>query len=785
MKHLMRVLATAVCVLVFGSIAAAERPTDEQVTSAIDRGVQALLAAQNDKGWWSDNGTYKWRDEGGMAGGYEVCAMLALAYAGVSMNDPKMAKGFDELLKFDMHYTYTCSLRIMTISKLLPKLPRELRSRALEVLKKDAEFLVVTQRPTPEDGPWSYPNFERNTNPPVVNAKDAWWDFSNTQMAILGLSEAIKAGLEIPEQTMLRAQNCYLKNQLEDGGWNYGTLFGKGANLVRDTSYGSMTAAAVASLFITRDYLYGGLGCPCKNNRSSGRTPQVDKAIDNGLAWLGKYFEASDHPAAAGGKAPQLAQWIDYWLYACERAGLASGMKYFGGHDWYAEGAEYFIRKQNRNGEWGRTPNTCYAICFLVKGRAPILFNKLQFDGEWNNHSRDVANLAAYIAHLKEQPIQWQVINLTAPVEDWHDAPILYITAESELNLTAENKAKLRQFTDSGGTILFEASCGSPTARKAWEQICSEVWPEWELKLLEKEHPVFSADQEMKPRLPVLHGADDGMRTFLFVSWQDLSCAWNSQAMAKKVPQFQLGGNLYVYATDHRPLRARLAERHVMKRKSYMDTTIQAGPQSQLTIASLTHGGEWYAGRNYRPLQMLASSLPEGGPLRLTVADAAAPSGLGAAGARIARLAGRKGLSLSEAETAALKKFLDDGGLLLAEATMGEAAFDQPFRSLAASLGLQLKELTAESPLLSGQMGTATGYAIGQVGYKYALRAERIGKPLPLLYGLYRGDKMVGLYSPFDLSYSQTGFDAWACRGYEDEDALAILTNFLLWASTQ
>jgi hypothetical protein len=222
-----------------------------------------------------------------------------------------------------------------------------------------------------------------------------------------------------------------------------------------------------------------------------------------------------------------------------------------------------------------------------------------------------------------------------------------------------------------------------------------------------------------------------------------------------------------------------------MKRRNYTDTAIQTGARSQLTLATVVHGGEWYAGRNYRPLQQLAAQLESRGELRLTVAESAAPSALAAAGVQIARLAGRKGLTLSAAETAALRKFIDDGGLLLAEATMGEAGFDEALRPLAASLGLELKELAADAPLLTGQMETATGYAVGQVGYKFHLRVERIGKPRPLLYGLYRGEAMVGLYSPFDLSHSQTGFDAWGNRGYEDEDALAILTNFLLWASTR
>ncbi|GAG47009.1 unnamed protein product, partial [marine sediment metagenome] len=238
-----------------------------------------------------------------------------------------------------------------------------------------------------------------------------------------------------------RVQDLYLLWQNEDGGWPYGR--GRLNPDRRQNSYGSMTAAAVASLFITRDYLYPGIGCPCKGGKSTGRVPQLDKAIDGGVDWLAENFAGDRHP-----KYSTPARRVLYWLYACERVGLAAGLKYFGGHDWYAEGAEYLLSEQGRrSGRWGQVYQTCWAVCFLVKGRAPILFNKLKFKGLWNNHSRDVANLARYIGNLKEQPIQWQIITLEAPVEEWHDAPILYISAESRLRLTDEHKAKLRRFT--------------------------------------------------------------------------------------------------------------------------------------------------------------------------------------------------------------------------------------------------------------------------------------------------------------------------------------------------
>ena len=55
------------------------------------------------------------------------------------------------------------------------------------------------------------------------------------------------------------------------------------------------------------------------------------RAIARGLQWMDRHFSASENPV-------RLRDYY-YYMYGVERVGLASGMKHFGGHDWYAEGA--------------------------------------------------------------------------------------------------------------------------------------------------------------------------------------------------------------------------------------------------------------------------------------------------------------------------------------------------------------------------------------------------------------------------------------------------------------
>jgi len=790
------------CLIVLATACAstAAEVTDDDIQAAIDRGVEWLWTQQRPNGWFSDKGYFSFQqnptDRQKCEGAHITMAMLGLTFTQVSINDPRMLKSFDAMLKYELSDTYCIAPRMMVISRLLRKLDRERRQRALKVLKADVKWMQEAQNGV---GAWGY-NYESRLH-------DTYgWDLSNTQFAVLALSEAEMAGIEIDPKVMLKVQKLYLESQRDDGGWNYGMRPGlqqRNHPDGKEGSYGSMTAAAVATLFITRDFLYRGIGCPCKNQQSGKRPKQLDRAIDRGLDWLGERFDVKRNPLGSP------FNYKLYWLYSCERVGLAAGLKYFGTHDWYREGAAEIIGMQRPNGSWSETIwDTSYALCFLAKGRAPILFNKLKFKGEWNNHPRDLRNLTRYVGLQKEQLINWQVINTEAPVAEWHDAPILYISAETTPQFTDQELKKLRRFTDTGGTILFEASCGNRVIANWWRNTVKKLWPEWELKRIDRDHPLWTADAQMR-KLPMLYGMSDGMRTFIFFSTRDISCPWNTMAIARNRPLFDLGTNLYIYSTDHRPLRARLATRKPVAGSAYAAARLSAGPKSELAIARVSHGGDWYVGRHYRCTALLAAALGGGGrsgaadeleatvtqpgagdraaigSLKVKVVDPVEAGKLTADTVQVAYLVGRQGVTLAAPQIEEVKAYLVGGGFLLAEAVMGDKRFDAAFRQLAPKLGLQIKWLDTDSPLVTGQMDGATGYRLEKMKYRHALKAERIGKLQPLLAGLYLSDRLVGVYSPFDLLYSHAGYDAWMCRGYAAEDAQAILTNILLLASTR
>ena len=753
--------------------------TDEVVRNALERGRQFLIAQAEPDGSFT---------AGGMKGGLSALVFMTLAYMGEHPNRDYMDKGLEYLMAldadagFDKKQGYAVPIRVMGFSYLYRHL---LGDRKRHVALKAKEDIMRMQMGQATGGGWRY----------KLKGGGAY-DFSVTQWPILAMRDAQRAGIEFPDPTanLQRALSLYLQFQQDNGGWYY-----QGKN---EKPSGSMTAAGLASLFIIADFLEPGSGCPCKRGASPRTTTKTERAMDAALGWLGKHFDTKTNPQAEkAGKGNVL-----YWLYCVERVGIAAGYKHFGTHNWYKEGAAEVIKKQGKDGSWGRLDKTCFALLFLCKGRAPVLFNKLKFDGPdgqpgvWNAHRRDIANLTHFIEQRKEQVFHWQIVDLKAPLEELHDAPILYITAESIPAFTPEQTKKLRDFTDTGGTILFEASCGNALVRKWFLKFARDVWPEakarprgpeWKMVKLARDHGVWEAFQKLKAR-PEILGIHDGVRTSVFYSPDDISCAWQTKALTQKLYLFDWGINLYTYATDGAPLRAKLAGREPPKSDRFTGP-VKAGPKKTLRIARAKYGGNWEAGANYRGFASLARHVKAAAGITLQVTEPTeAPFTEGGVAIKdlapgvIAYLGGSRAFTLTPPEKAALKKYLAEGGFLWIEAVTGALPFDGSVRKLATEMGWTLKMLSGSHPLLHGRMDGGEGYNLtAGIGFRKALvKAGKAGRQTPRFSGIYDGEKMIGLYSPFDVVFSTTGYQAHRCRGYKTADARAVATNLAIYLST-
>jgi hypothetical protein len=754
-------LAAGLLVVILAPVAFAI--TDQEVVQAIDKAKAFLLGQQGADGALPEGrqpmatGDY----------GHSETVFFALAYMDESPNRDYMEKLLNCVMTRTLDYTYAVSMRLMGYAHIRRNFSKtsKMHENVDKAMKLDAMWLVQAQG---AHGGWNYV---------TLSGSDGRFDFSNTQLAILALREAAMAGVEIPDGVWKRAQGLYFKLQQNDGSWNYGDPGNTGMG-ASTPGYGSMSAAGLASIFITMDNLDLASGCPCRAGASNKTKGDFERRLDMALAWHEKEFKPDQNPKFPSGGG----NFKYYWLYGVERVGIAAGYKYFGNHNWYKEGAEQLLKEQDGNGAWGSIPDTCFAMLFLYKGRAPVLYNKLQFKGEWNMHRRDLANLTNYIEQTKEQMFHWQIVGLQAPVEELHDAPILYITAESVPEFSEADKKKLRQFTDTGGTVLFEASCGNPAVRKwATEKFFKEIWPEWPLKPLGPDHGSFADPNPLKQR-PEILGLDDGVRTFCFYAMDDFSCPWQTKAYTGRDYLFKWGINLFTYATDHSAIRYKLAAREETKTDRF-STPIKGGDKSTIRLARVKYGTgpAWMTNRNYKPFEKLAQYLTSKATVTLKAEEeGVTPANLGDREA--AYLVGSGVLSLTPEEQEGLKAYVSKGGLLWVESADGASAFDTSFRKVAGEMGWELKPVPNTSPLLSGKLAKGVGYNLTSgVKFHRALRVARLGRTYAEFIGIYQGGKLIGIYSPFDVVFSITGYDAYGCRGYDHEDAMAVASNIVLY----
>jgi len=735
--------------------------TDREVVKAIEKGQNWLKGRQGGNGSWPEK---KWYHATGDYGHTEI-ALFTLVYTGVHPNRPVVEKGLRALLARNLDYTYAISMRCMAYAYIQRKLSDKRRDAVRKAMQLDALWLCQAQG---SHGGWDYKS---------LGGSGGRYDLSNTQMAVLALREAVLAGCEIPDIVWQRTQGLYFRLQQRDGSWNYGEHNpGRGKD---KPGYGSMTAAGLASIFITMDNLNLASGCPCRGGRSKRAGSDFDRRVDAALAWLEKHFNPRKNPKDPGN------QYHYYWLYSVERVGIAAGYKYFGKHNWYVEGAEHLVKSQKGGGEWGQLYETCFAVLFLYKGRGPILYNKLEFDGIWNAHRRDIANVTAYIEKIKEQMFHWQIVSLRAPVVELHDAPVLFISAESIPEFSDEHKKKLRAFTDTGGTILFEASCGNQKVREWARDFFKEMWPEWPLKPLGPEHGSFQDPHALHQR-PEIFGKHDGMRTFLFYAMDDISCPWQTKAFAGRDYLFKWAINLFTYATDHSPLRAKLAQRLPEEKKRYTEA-VRAGKKKSVSLVRVKYDAPgWLTNRNYGCWGRIKDHVKQVAKVDLTVNEQGTlPADLGQADAIY--LTGPADIPLAADQQQALKAYLDKGGFLWAEASGGNTAFIGAFRKLCLDMGLKFKRIPQTEAILNGRFkGDAKGYSlISGVEFKRSLRVSRLGQKHADLMGVYQGDKLVGVFSPFDILFSTTGYNAYRCRGYNPQDARALATNIILYLTTR
>ena len=354
----------------------ADQKLQKLIDDAIDRGAEWLLDSQAEDGSFGA--------QFGHPLGSTAISALALLHSGISHEQEVIQDAFTFMRK--QHglvrrtlRTYSASVTIMALAEF--GRARGRTSGKFDLTKKDRAWLkslvdFLVKNPL-EGGGWRYPG------------PDNTFDHSNSQYALLALLEARKSGVGVSDEIFAKALRQFVNNQerrgpkvrrsREEGGdgvYSAGRKTVAGYDYARGWGYtgpqgvsGSMTAAGVTSVAICVSEL--------KGNRWGSLPDAGEKAMWDGIAWLGKNFSVKDNPRGS-------PAWHYYYLYGLERAGVLARVVYMAGHRWYAEGAKYLVDAQGPDGAWrvasasrggqAADPVTqSFALLFLARATARAL----------------------------------------------------------------------------------------------------------------------------------------------------------------------------------------------------------------------------------------------------------------------------------------------------------------------------------------------------------------------------------------------------------------------------
>jgi hypothetical protein len=731
--------------------------TREEVERAIREGVRFLKGQQRNDGSWTEV------DEEARTGTTSLVT-LALLTAGETPDSPQVAKALEFLRRFDaqtLNSVYAVSLQTMVFAAAKPK-DDILRINRNVGWLEEAQLKVGDHAPWP--GSWSYKNRSIRHG-----------DNSNSQYALLALNAAAEVGVPIKAETWRLAQDYWKRHQLGDGSWAY-TPDNAGPT-------GSMTCAGLSSLIITGLKRFQGREVLVGENKVDGcGEGTIDPKVQLSIRWLAQNFQVGSNV----GMGPQ---WKYYYLYGLERAGRLSGLRFFGAHDWYREGAEELVHDQDKFvGSWRGTLYerepliaTSFALLFLAKGRSPVLINKLRHGpgGDWNNDVDDIRNLVGLVSRDWNHLLTWQVVDPnTASLEDMLQAPIVYFNGHEMPVFTLEAKKRLHEYVEQGGFIFAEACCGRKEFDKGFRALMADLFPdpEYELKALSDDHAVWRSRWPLTPDIHPLWGIEHGCRTVVIYSPEDLSCYWNQIENRPDHPRVvrsqRVGQNVVDYATGREIPADKLSTPEVKNFKG------EIAKRGALRIAKIKHGGEW----NIAPLAIpnLMSTLHDKLKFDVVIGQKdLLPSDPNIVNYPLIYMHGRAAISFSDEDKVALRKHLDPGrGTLFADAACGSPAFDGAFRKFVADLfpNDPLVPIPRDDEIYSRKVY----FDLSDCQYS---KAAGGGKDFPQLEGVKIKGHWAIIYSKLDIGCALERHAGLDCKGYSYESAIRIASNIVIYAT--
>lgn len=576
-------------------------------------------------------------------------------------------------------------------------------------------------------------------------------DNSTTQYGLLALWEADKRGIKVPDSLWQAAAANFVELQQPDGGWKYST----GED---ETSRTSMTAAGLTVLFIAQQQLY----------RDRDTQPEgLVRAIQRGMTWMDRNALTHQGPGSAAPGGGHRG----YAIYGIERVGLASGVRYIGGVDWY----DHFAKQlRGRSvGSASQATTLSFYLMLFSRGNVPIWANKLEIPKyAWNNRPFDIFYLNQSLIERTQTEMGWQSVPITSPVEDWLNAPLLYLSGRDTLELDAAQKAKIKQYVDLGGTLMINVEKRSRTMQNSAEKLAQELWPALDgLKKAPNDHPGYTMLEDVNPRRASFRTLHNGARDLMIVPDQDWGMDYQAETNPGRSESWKATMNLFALMTERGNLRWRYETPFTGTAFRPAGASIRVGlatPGMSVPIEPRAYDAM------SRHLTEQVDKQVQAEPVDLGALIAASPYAL-------VHIQGIDDTELSPEQVQAIKTYVEAGGTVLVEAIGGRnASVDAMENALTQALDSRARRMI-RSVLTTGR-GVRGGDRIDRLGFRpYWLILRKRQRDVNTT-AIEIGRRPAVIFSRQDLTLGMMGLRHWGIDGYDQKSSRSIMHNLLLQA---
>jgi hypothetical protein len=370
------------------------------------------------------------------------------------------------------------------------------------------------------------------------------------------------------------------------------------------------------------------------------------------------------------------------------------------------------------------------------------------------------------------------------------EIPVLYFSGGRSLNFSDNDRAVLRKYILAGGMLWFDSVVGSPFFYKSALTELKKLLPEAQIRRLPDDHPVFHMVDDAvnvnirtkKDVQPVLDGVYVGSRVAAVVSPYGLGVGWGNATphLIEKADYYDrrsavtLGLNMVAYSMGYFRVGQSHAKAQVYSREDAQENS------DPIVFARVMTSGVWNTepGSANNLLRFMNNNLSVKANYRVrTIKLDKDPL----ADFSLLYLSGISDFSFAEGEISALRNYLNNGGFLLVDNSLGLGEFGRAvYREMKRVFpDLSFQKLPVDHPVY--QEGP---FKIGKVRYTLATRAKYPTLNDPVLEGLQLDGEFKVIYSPFDMAAGWQGDDHPMSYGYESGDSLQLGANLLTYCLT-